>query len=114
MVKVIEKRWTDRYLAQATHDCGASMWEVYREVTLPLLWAGILAAAIFSFLLSWGDFYITHNLSGTTRTLPTFVFAGLTYGSSPIYPALATVFFIPVIVLVIVAERFGRRALAGS
>ncbi len=103
----------DDTLEDAARDCGASMWEVYKEVTLPLIWPGISSAAIFSFLLSWGNFYITYSLSGTARTLPTFIFSGIALGtSSPIYPALATLIFILGLILVFVAERFRRHALA--
>ena len=49
---------------------------------------------------------------GGARTVPTFVFAGLVMGSIPIYPALATLVFIPGMLLVAVADRFRRRAMA--
>jgi spermidine/putrescine transport system permease protein len=63
-------------------------------------------------LLSWGNFYITYSLAGTARTLPTFIYSGIALGgSSPIYPALATVIFIPGLLLVFVAERYRRRAM---
>ena len=42
--------------------------------------------------------------------MPTFIFAGIVFGSSPIYPALATVVFVPGLVLVVIAERFRARA----
>ena len=84
--------------------------EVYRYVTIPLLWPGIFSAAIFSFLLSWGNFYLTYSLAGAARTLPTFVFSGIATGSSPLYPAMATVVFVPGIVLVMVADALRRRA----
>ena len=103
----------DDTLEDAARDCGASKWQVYKEITLPLIWPGISSAAIFSFLLSWGNFYITYSLSGTARTLPTFIFSGIALGtSSPIYPALATLIFVLGLVLVFVAERFRRRASA--
>ena len=102
----------DDTLEDAARDAGATIWQVYRDVTLPLIWPGIFSAAIFVFLLSWGNFYITFYLNGGARTIPTFVFAGLTQGSIPIYPALATLVFIPGIVLVAVAEHYRRRALA--
>ena len=103
----------DDTLEHAARDCGATTWQVYREITLPLLWPGISSAAIFSFLLSWGNFYITYSLSGTARTLPTLIFSGIALGtSSPIYPALATLMFVLGLVLVFVAERFRRRASA--
>jgi spermidine/putrescine transport system permease protein len=100
----------DASLEDAARDCGATTLEVYRYVTLPLLWPGIFSAAIFSFLLSWGNFYLTYSLAGSTRTLPTFVFSGIATGSSPLYPAIATVVFIPGILLVILADRMRRKA----
>ncbi len=101
----------DATLEDAARDCGAGTWEVYRYVTIPLLWPGIFSAAIFAFLLSWGNFYLTYSLAGSARTLPTFVFSGIAVGSSPLYPAIATVVFVPGLLLVILAERLRRRAI---
>ncbi|WP_119392743.1 ABC transporter permease [Taklimakanibacter lacteus] len=98
----------DATVEDAARDCGASTYEVYRYVTIPLLWPGIFSAAIFAFLLSWGNFYLTYSLAGSTRTLPTFIFSGIAIGSSPLYPAIATVVFIPGILLVILANRLRR------
>ena len=98
----------DATVEDAARDCGAGTWEVYRYVTIPLLWPGIFSAAIFSFLLSWGNFYLTYSLAGSTRTLPTFIFAGIAIGSSPLYPAIATVVFIPGLLLVMLASRLRR------
>ncbi|NQV43593.1 MAG: ABC transporter permease [Rhodospirillales bacterium] len=103
----------DPTLERAARDCGATTWQVYREVTLPIIWPGIFSAAIFVFLMSWGNFYLTYSLNGTVRTLPTFIFSGIAVGSSPLYPALATVIFVPALILVIVADVLRRRALRG-
>lgn len=102
----------DSTLEDAARDCGATPFEVYRYVTIPLLWPGISSAAIFAFLLSWGNFYLTYSLSGSARTLPTFVFSGIATGSSPLYPAIATVVFVPGLILVALAEGLRRRARA--
>lgn len=104
----------DATLEDAARDCGATTYEVYRYVTIPLLWPGIFSAAIFSFLLSWGNFYLTYSLAGSTRTLPTFVFSGIATGSSPLYPAIATVVFIPGILLVVLADWLRRRSVRSS
>ncbi len=104
----------DPVLEDAARDCGASNWEVYRYVTLPLLWPGIFSAAIFSFLLSWGNFYLTYSLAGSTRTVPTFIFSGIAVGSSPLYPAIATVVFIPGILLVVLGNRIRSGSLRSS
>lgn len=98
----------------AARDCGASEWTVFREVTFPLLAPGIASASIFAFLLSWGNFYITYSLAGTTRTLPTFIFSGVALGSSPLYAALATVTFVPGIILVGFAEWMRLRSLTSE
>lgn len=102
----------DRSVEEAAADCGASTWEIYRDITLPLLWPGIVSAAIFSFLLSWSNFYISFNLAGTSGVLPTFVYAGLSYNSSPLYPALGTLVLVPMAVLVAMAEVIRRRGVA--
>lgn len=102
----------DDTLEDAARDSGANRWQVLREVTIPILWPGIFSAGIFSFLLSWGNFYLTYSLSGASRTLPTFVYSGIAVGSSPIYPALATLTFIPALLLVGLADFFRRRAAA--
>ncbi|MDO6965355.1 ABC transporter permease [Rhizobium alvei] len=101
----------DDTLEDAARDAGASGWEVFREVTFPLLWPGIFSAAVFAFLLSWGNFYVSYSLAGTARTLPVFVYSGIAVGSSPIYPALATLNLVPALVLVVAAEILRRRAL---
>lgn len=101
----------DDTLEDAARDAGANGWQVFREVTFPLLWPGIFSAAVFAFLLSWGNFYVSYSLAGTARTLPVFVYSGIAVGSSPIYPALATINLIPALALVIAAEVLRRRAL---
>ncbi|WP_373505503.1 ABC transporter permease [Aestuariivirga sp.] len=113
MVIVAVQVWNfDPLLEDAARDCGASNWQVYRFVTIPLLWPGIFSAAIFAFLLSWGNFYITYSLAGSTRTVPTFIFSGIAVGSSPLYPAIATVVFVPGLLLVMVAAAVRRRQAA--
>jgi spermidine/putrescine transport system permease protein len=102
----------DPELEDAAQDCGASTGEVYRHVILPLLWPGIFSAAIFAFLLSWSNFYISFNLGGTTQVMPTFVYAGLAFNSSPAYPAIATLVLVPVVVLLGAAEWLRRRSAA--
>lgn len=102
----------DPTVEQAAEDCGANRWQVFFEVTLPLLWPGIFSAMIFVFLLSWGNFYLTYSLAGGERTLPTFVFSGIAMGSTPIYPALASVTFAIGLCLLVAADMIRRRSAA--
>ena len=111
MIVAVQVYGFDPVLEDAARDCGATTWNVYRYVTIPLLWPGIFSAAIFAFLLSWGNFYITYSLAGSTRTIPTFIFSGIATGSSPLYPAIATVVFLPGILLVVLANRIRSNSL---
>ncbi|GAA6199318.1 ABC transporter permease [Aquicoccus sp. SU-CL01552] len=106
----VQMQGYDDTLDYAAEDAGATRWQILREITLPLIWPGIFSAAIFAFLLSWGNFYITYSLSGSTRTLPTFVFSGIAVGSSPIYPALATLTFLPALVLIFAVGGLRKNA----
>ena len=49
---------------------GASEWTVFREITLPLILPGIVAAGLFGFTLSYDEFARTTLLSGEYITLP--------------------------------------------
>lgn len=112
IIIAVQAAGLDPTIEQAAEDCGASQWQVFREVTLPLLWPGIFSAATFVFLLSWGNFYLSYSLAGGERTLPTFVFSGIAMGSTPIYPALASMTFAIGLCLLVVADMIRRRSAA--
>lgn len=100
----------DDSIEDAARDAGASEWEVLTEITLPILSPAIVAGMILAFLLSWGNFYISYSLNGSVQTLPIFIFSGIAVGSSPIYPAIASLNFVAALVLVALAEVMRRKA----
>jgi spermidine/putrescine transport system permease protein len=63
----------DRHLEEAAMDLGANEWMTFWKVTFPLIFPGILAAALLAFSLSIDDFVITNFVSGTTNTFPIWV-----------------------------------------
>jgi spermidine/putrescine transport system permease protein len=63
----------DRHLEEAAMDLGANEWTTFWKVTFPLIFPGILAAALLAFSLSIDDFVITNFVSGTTNTFPIWV-----------------------------------------
>ena len=82
-------------LTQAAAVLGASPWRVWREVELPLLLRPTLAAIIFSFTISLGEFGATSFLTVPERpTLPVAIYrylsqpGALNYGQAL---AMATV-----------------------
>ena len=70
----------DEGVEEAARDLGADQKRTFREVTLPLVWTGILGCVLFGFTLTWNDYDRTVLLvSGSeTQTLPLQI-AGLTF-----------------------------------
>ncbi len=60
----------NRALEEAAMDLCADEWTTFRKVTLPLIFPGILAAALLAFALSIDDYVITSFVAGQTRDLP--------------------------------------------
>jgi spermidine/putrescine transport system permease protein len=66
----------DRRLEEAAMDLGANEWTTFWRVTFPLIFPGILAAALLAFSLSIDDFIITNLVSGSsTNTFPIWVYS---------------------------------------
>jgi spermidine/putrescine transport system permease protein len=70
----------DRSLEEAARDLGASSFETFRLVTLPLIMPGIFGAAMLAFALSIDDFVISNFNSGTTVTFPLYIFGAAQRG----------------------------------
>jgi putative spermidine/putrescine transport system permease protein len=80
----------DGRLEEAARDMGADEWTVFREVTLPLILPGIVAAGLFGFTLSYDEFARTTLLSGAQNTLPLDINAAMTQRVQPTIFALGT------------------------
>ena len=80
----------DSSLEEAARDMGAGEWTVFREITLPLILPGIVAAGLFGFTLSYDEFARTTLLSGEYNTLPLDINASMTQRIRPTLFALGT------------------------
>ncbi len=104
----------DNVVEEASRDLGAGSVRTFREVTLPLIWTGLLGAFLFGFTLAWNDYDRTALLAAGANTLPLEIFA-LTVGSviRPDLYALGTattaVSLIAVVVFLIGASIILRR-----
>ncbi len=54
----------DETLTEAARDLGATPWQAFRQVTLPLIMPGVIAGALMAFTLSIDDFVITFFTAG--------------------------------------------------
>lgn len=78
----------DPALEAAAKDLGASTTQILTGITLPLLSPAIVSAAIFAFLLSWGNFPLSLFTTGADSTLPEWLYAKMVSGYSPLVPAV--------------------------
>ena len=90
LVMAIQVYGFDPALEEAALDLGATRVQVFREVTLPLLWPGIWSGALFAFLLSWGNFPLSLYTTGADSTVPEWLYAKMVAGYTPMVPALGT------------------------
>ena len=94
MVIAIQVYGYDKTMEEAAYDLGASTWQVFKEVTLPVLMLGLVSGALFAFLLSWSDFELSLFLQGTDQMLPVYIYGKMTGGFSPTAPALSATVYI--------------------
>jgi spermidine/putrescine transport system permease protein len=59
----------DRRLLEAASDLGASRWQAFRKVTLPLSLPGVIAAFIFVFIPTIGEYFTPLLVGGVKGTM---------------------------------------------
>jgi len=99
----------DPSLEQAAMDLYANEWQTFRRVTLPLVFPGILSAALLSFSLSFDDFIITNLNAGQSQTFPMFVWGAAQRGIPPQINVVGTVMFVLALTLVLIGDLTSRR-----
>jgi trehalose/maltose transport system permease protein len=98
-------------LEQAAQVDGATPWQAFRKVILPLAAPGVFTAAILVFIFCWNDFVFSISLtsSDASRTVPAALafFTGESTFTEPTgsIAAAAVVVTIPIIVFVLVFQR---------
>jgi spermidine/putrescine transport system permease protein len=100
----------DRSIEEAAADLGATPFQTFRHVTLPLLAPGLMAAGLLAFALSIDDFVISQFNSGTTVTFPLFINGASLRGIPIQVNVLATLLFLLVVVAIALVIWQQRRA----
>lgn len=97
-------------LLRASDDLGASGWQTFLRITLPLSLPGVASAASFVFVLAIGDFLTPQMVGGISG----FTFGRILYSQFgtaynwPFGAALSVALAIVVICAILIGERFGR------
>jgi spermidine/putrescine transport system permease protein len=99
----------DTNYEQAAMDLYATPWQTYWRVTFPLVFPGILGAALLSFSLSFDDFIITNFNHGNTITFPMYVWGAAQRGIPPQVNVIGALMFLVALVIVFGGALVQRR-----
>ncbi len=99
----------DSSLEQAAMDLYANEWQAFWRVTFPLVFPGIMAAALLSFSLSFDDFIVTNFNHGNTITFPMFVWGAAQRGIPSQVNVVGTVMFLVALAMVMGGSLLQRR-----
>jgi len=94
---------------EASEDLGASPWQTFRYVTLPLMRGALVAGGLLAFALSFDEIVVTNFTAGpAVQTLPIWIFANLFRpNQAPVVNVVAAVLTLAAVVPVWLAQRLG-------
>ena len=85
----------DPAVEEAARNLGAGWWRTFLQVTLPLIRPGVLAGAVFAFIISFDELVVTLFLAGPDMTtLPVRIYTFVEFSSEPTISAISTVLII--------------------
>lgn len=100
-------------LEEAAADLGASRWQTFFKVTLPLIMPGVVSGALLAFTLSLDDVVISYFAAGPgTNTLPLYIYANIKTGISPDVNALTSLMLIFTIIVLTTTAHFQSKRIA--
>jgi len=105
----------DESIFEAARDLGASPWQTFRLITLPLIMPGVVAGALMAFTLSIDDFVITFFTAGVgVSTLPLQIYSMIKIAVTPEVNAISTLLMALTLVMIVVAGKLAPDALRGK
>jgi putative spermidine/putrescine transport system permease protein len=105
---------------EAARDLGATPWQTFAHVVLPIILPSLVGVGLFGFTLSYDEFARSLMTAGTFNTLPLEIYGMTTNVTTPVLYALGTVttlfsmavILIALAVIAVLRKRRARR-LAG-
>ncbi len=89
---------------------GADRWTIFRRVTLPLAFPGIVAGMVLGWARSLGEFGATitfaGNFPGTTQTMPLYVYEALQSDPDAALVLSVILLLVSILVLALLRERW--------
>ncbi|KAB2846827.1 MAG: ABC transporter permease subunit [Hyphomicrobiaceae bacterium] len=81
----------DKRLEEAARDLGATPWQTFRHVVLPIIGPSVVGIGLFGFTLSWDEIARSSQAIGYRNTLPLELQGQTTTVTTPVIYALGTV-----------------------
>ncbi len=105
-------RRTQGSLLEAAMDLGASGFQVFRDITLPLISTAVVAGAMLAFALSFDEVIVTTFTAGAQNTLPLWIFGAIRLGQRlpEVNVVVSFVILVTIIPVVIAARLTGGGA----
>ncbi|MET0733121.1 MAG: ABC transporter permease [Casimicrobiaceae bacterium] len=105
----------DESIFEAARDLGATPWQTFRLVTLPLIMPGVIAGALMAFTLSIDDFVITFFTAGAgVPTLPLTIYTMIKIAVTPEVNALSTLLMLLTLTMIVLAGKIAPDVLRGE
>jgi spermidine/putrescine transport system permease protein len=102
----------DFSVVEAARDLGAPPMRAFLDITLPLIRPSVVGAGLLAAALSLDEFIVTWFNVGTQLTAPVLVWGLMRRGVDPSINALATLFLMALLILIIASSQLGRRKTA--
>lgn len=105
----------DKSYEEAARDLGATSWQTFRYVVLPIILPSLIGVGLFGFTLSYDEFARSLMTAGTFNTLPLEIYGMTTNVTTPVLYALGTIttgfsFLLIILCLLTIAFLRWRRA----
>jgi spermidine/putrescine transport system permease protein len=96
-------------LEEAAATLGASPWQAFWRVSLPVMAPGVVAASLFAFAVSFDQFVISYFLAPPgVSTLPVEIYAAIRKGFTPEINAISTIIILVSMGLMLLFARLYR------
>jgi putative spermidine/putrescine transport system permease protein len=94
-------------LEEQARTLGAGPIAVFLYVTCPAIFPGLMAAGMFAFIISWGQYLVTLLVGGgRVITMPLLLINFATGNNNPVTAALCLVFIAPSLILLILTSKY--------
>ena len=103
-------------MEQAAQVDGATSWQAFRKVIVPLAAPGVFTAAILTFFFAWNEFVLAISLTTTTSTRTVPAQLSFFVGPDPFNPPygqLATASVVVTVPIIVIVLLFQRKIVSG-